>query len=141
MSKKAGGTKIQQIFVNLPVKDLDQSMNFFEKIGFTFNPQFTNESAACMVMNEHIYSMLQLEDHFKTFTNKRIIDADKGTEAIFSLSVSSREEVDELVEKAFQAGGKPSTEPQDHGFMYQRGFQDLDGHLWEVFYMDMNAVN
>ncbi|SER55034.1 hypothetical protein SAMN04487944_10618 [Gracilibacillus ureilyticus] len=141
MSETVGATKVEKIFVNLPVKDLKKSMDFFKKIGFTFNPQFTNESAACMVINEHIYSMLLVEDHFKTFTNKTIINTEKETEAILSLSVTSKEEVDELVEKALQAGGKISSEAKDYGFMYQRGFQDTDGHLWEVLYMDMNAVN
>jgi predicted lactoylglutathione lyase len=131
----------QNIFVNLPVKNLQSSMKFFTELGFQFNPQFTNEMAACMVINEHIYAMLLTEEHFKTFTTKEIADSAKTTEAIVALSAESREKVDEVVNKALEAGGKPSKEPQDYGFMYSRSFQDPDGHLWEVLYMEESAIH
>ncbi|THE13005.1 glyoxalase/bleomycin resistance/extradiol dioxygenase family protein [Bacillus timonensis] len=127
---------VQNIFVNLPVKNLEKTMEFFSKLGFEFNPQFTNESATCMVIGKSLYAMLLVEDYFKSFTKKDIPDTTKSAEAIIALSVESREEVDELTEKALTAGAKPTSEPQDHGFMYSRSFADLDGHLWEVFFMD-----
>lgn len=130
-----------KIFVNLPVKNLNQSIEFFSKIGFEFNPQFTDENATCMVISEHIFVMLLVEDYFKTFTKKVISDAGKSTEVILALSADSREKVDEIVNKALHAGGKESKDPIDHGFMYGWSFQDLDGHLWEVMYMDESAVN
>ncbi|MCC3380175.1 VOC family protein [Paenibacillus farraposensis] len=129
------GVTAKQIFVNLPVKNLQRSVDFFTAIGFEFNAQFTDEQTTCMVVSEHIFVMLLEEERFKEFTTKEISDATKSTEAIIALSVESRAEVDELVHKALQAGGKPSNEPQDHGFMYGWSFQDLDGHLWELFYM------
>jgi len=125
-----------QIFVNLPVKDLNRSIEFFTKLGFTFNPQFTDENATCMIVGENNYVMLLVEKFFKTFTKKEIADATKTTEAIIALSMDSRERVDEIGEKALAAGGKESNETQDHGFMYTRSFQDPDGHIWEIFYMD-----
>ncbi len=128
-----------QIFINLPVKDLNKSIEFFSRLGFTFNPQFTNESCACMVVEGNIYFMLLVEEFFKTFTKKEITDSSKSTEAIFCLSADSREKVDELVDKAMAAGAAQSNETQDQGFMYGRSFQDLDGHQWEVMYMDLNA--
>ncbi|MGM0922641.1 MAG: VOC family protein [Bacillota bacterium] len=130
-----------KIFVNLPVKNLNQSIEFFSKIGFEFNPQFTDENATCMVISEHIFVMLLVEDYFKTFTKKDISDTGKSTEVILALSADSREKVDEIVNKALQAGGKESKDPIDHGFMYGWSFQDLDGHLWEVMYMDESEVN
>ncbi|MEJ7738430.1 MAG: VOC family protein [Chitinophagaceae bacterium] len=130
-----------KIFVNLPVKNLDKSVEFFTKLGFTFNPQFTNEKATCMIIGEDIFVMLLVEDFFKTFTKKQIVDATTSTESIICLSADSREQVDELVNKALQAGGTTPNEKQDQGFMYGHGFQDLDGHLWEVMYMDMSAMN
>ncbi|KAE8559845.1 VOC family protein [Paenibacillus polymyxa] len=129
------GVTAKQIFVNLPVKNLQHSIDFFTTIGFEFNAQFTDEHATCMVVSEHIFVMLLVEERFKAFTSKEISDATKSTEAIVALSVESREKVDEIVHKALKAGGKPSNEPQDHGFMYGWSFQDLDGHLWEFFYM------
>lgn len=125
-----------KIFVNLPVKDLKKSMTFFSKVGFSFNSQFTDETAACMVISEDIYAMLLTHAKFKEFTRKEIVDSTKGTEVILALSADSREEVSEFVNKAMEAGGKESLAPQDYGFMYQRSFQDLDGHLWEVLWMD-----
>ncbi|KIL35024.1 extradiol dioxygenase [Cohnella kolymensis] len=129
-----------KIFVNLPVKDLNKSMEFFRSIGFEFNAQFTDENAACLVISEHIYAMLLLEQFFGTFTKKEIADATRSTEVILALTADSKEKVDELVNKALAAGGKPSNDPTDHGFMYVWSFQDVDGHLWEVFYMDESAV-
>jgi predicted lactoylglutathione lyase len=130
-----------KIFVNLPVKDLDKSIAFFTAIGFAFNPQFTDENATCMIISEHIYSMLLVEKYFQSFTKKEIADATKTTEVLVGLSFSSREEVDALVDKALAAGGTSYSDPMDHGFMYTRTFQDLDGHQWELFWMDPNAVN
>lgn len=129
-----------QIFVNLPVNDLDRSMTFFKKLGFTFNAQFTDENAACMVVNEHIYFMLIVPAFFKNFTNKEIADATKTTEVINCLSAESREKVDEMIQLAVAGGATTPKPPMDHGFMYQHGFEDLDGHLWEIMYMDPNAV-
>lgn len=130
-----------KIFVNLPVKDLNQSVTFFNKLGFTFNAQFTDEKATCMIIGEDIFVMLLKEDFFKTFTGKPIADATKSTEAIIALSADSREEVDAMANKALEAGAAFSKDPQDQGFMYGRSFQDPDGHLWEVFWMDPGAVN
>lgn len=135
------GIRAEKIFVNLPVKDLNKTKDFFSTIGFEFNPQFTNENAACMVISDTIFAMLLVEDYFKTFTKKEIPDSTKSSEAILALSVESKEKVDEFVNKALAAGGKPSNDPVDHGFMYGWSFQDLDDHLWEVFFMDESAVN
>lgn len=129
-----------KIFVNLPVKDLDASKAFFTALGYSFNPQFTDENAACLVISEHIYSMLLVEPFFKNFTKKSIADASTTTEAVICLSAESREEVDALVDKALAAGGSPSSETQDQGVMYGRGFQDPDGHLWEIMWMDPAAI-
>jgi predicted lactoylglutathione lyase len=129
-----------KIFVNLPVKDLNKTMAFFTQLGFGFNQQFTDEKAACMVISEDIFVMLLTEPFFKTFTKKEVADAAKTTEAIICLSADSRADVDALVAKAMNAGGTTHNAPQDHGFMYGHGFQDLDGHLWEVMWMDPAAV-
>lgn len=129
-----------QIFVNLPVKNLDKSVEFFSKIGFEFNPQFTDENATCMVISEHIFAMLLVEDFFRTFTKKDISNAETMTEVIIALSAESKEQVDEIVNKALAAGGKESNDPVDHGFMYSWSFQDIDGHLWEVMYMDPTTI-
>ena len=130
-----------KIFVNLAVKDLKKSMEFFTKLDFTFNPQFTDETAACMLVSEDIFVMLLTQDKFKTFTPKPICDATKSTEVLVCLSSESRKKVDEMVRKAVAAGGTTYNEPQDHGFMYGHGFQDLDGHIWELFYMEPSAVH
>ena len=130
----------RKIFVNLPVKDLSKSMAFFQALGFSFNQQFTDENAACMVISEDIYSMLLKEEFFKTFTPKAIADATRTSEVLIALSCADRAEVDTLVEKAISAGGTTYADPKDHGFMYQHGFQDLDGHIWEIFYMDPSFV-
>jgi uncharacterized protein len=129
-----------QIFVNLPVKDLSQSIEFFTKLGFTFNPQFTDKNATCMLVDENIFVMLLVEKYFKTFTPKDICDTSKNTEVLVALSFESRAEVDAMVAKAIAAGGTIYKEPNDMGFMYQHGFQDLDGHLWEIFFMEESAV-
>ncbi|MEU0082883.1 VOC family protein [Streptomyces sp. NPDC006274] len=130
----------QMIFVNLPVKDLETSKAFWSKLGYSFNPQFTDENAACLVFSDTIYAMLLTEARFKDFTKKDIADAATSTEAILCLSADSREKVDELVDGALAAGGSPSNDPQDYGFMYGRSFQDPDNHLWEVMWMDVEAM-
>ena len=129
-----------KIFVNLPVKNLDRSIQFFTKLGYSFNPQFTDEKATCMIISEDIYVMLLTEPFFKTFISKQVADTNQTTEVILALSTDNRKEVDLLVEKAFAAGATRHNDPQDFGWMYQHGFQDLDGHLWEVFYMDPAGV-
>jgi uncharacterized protein len=130
-----------QIFVNLPVKDLNKSVDFFTKLGYAFNPQFTDENATCMIVSEDIFVMLLVEKFFKTFTPKEICDTTKSAEVLIALSFNSRAEVDDMVAKAIAAGGTTYKEPQDLGFMYQHGFQDLDGHIWEIFFMEPSAVN
>src|SRR5687768_12525839 len=119
-----------KIFVNLPVKDLPKSMEFYKKLGFSFNPQFTDQTAACMVISDDIYSMLLTHAKFKEFTPKSICDATKSSEVLVALSQDSREQVSDLVKKAVAAGGTTYAESKDYGFMYQHGFQDLDGHIW-----------
>jgi predicted lactoylglutathione lyase len=125
----------RQLFVNLPVKELDRSVKFFTALGFEFNPQFTDENATCMIIGQDCYAMLLVEKFFATFTDKPIADATKGVEVINAIALDSREEVDAMGDKALASGGSPFAEPKDYGFMYQRSFQDPDGHLWEVFYM------
>ena len=125
-----------QIYVNLPVKDLDKSKAFFTQLGYTFNPQFTNEKGACMIVSGDIYVMLLQDAFFQTFTKKTISDARKSAEVIVCLSTESRAKVDELVAKAAAAGGTVPGKAQDHGFMYGHGFEDLDGHIWELVYLD-----
>jgi predicted lactoylglutathione lyase len=130
-----------KIFVNLPVKDLEKSKEFFTKIGFAINPQFTDDKAACVVISEDIFAMILREEFFKTFIPRtEIADATKATEVLVALSAESKEGVDELANKAIAAGGSQLREPEDHGFMYSRSFQDLDSHIWEVVWMDMAAV-
>jgi len=129
-----------QIYVNLPVKDLDRSVAFFRKLGYTFNPQFTNANATCMIVGENIFVMLLVEKFFKTFTPNAICDATKSTEVIVCLSAESREKIDETVRTAVAAGGRIYKEAQDHGFMYGHGFQDPDGHIWELVYMQAGAT-
>jgi hypothetical protein len=129
-----------KIFVNLPVKDLQRSIDFFTQLGFSFNPQFTDESATCMVISEHIFVMLLVEARFKDFTKKPIADARQTTEVLIALDAESRTAVDELIQKAVAAGGTLYAEPMDHGWMYGHSFADLDGHQWEVMYMDEAAA-
>ncbi len=130
-----------QIFVNLPVKNLNKSIEFFTQLGYTFNPQFTDETATCMIVSNDIFVMLLTEAKFKIFTPKPICDATLSTEVLICLSCESRTEVDEMVKKAVAAGGTTYNEPQDHGFMYAHGYQDLDGHIWELIYMEPGAIN
>ena len=130
----------RKIFVNLPVKNLKSSMDFFSSLNFTFNPQFTDDTAACMVISEDIYAMLLTHAKFKEFTPNPICDATKSTEALICLSCDSRAAVDDTVSKAVAAGGKTYNQPQDHGFMYGHGFQDPDGHIWELIYMEPSAI-
>ncbi|MBD9437739.1 VOC family protein [Pseudoxanthomonas sp. PXM03] len=125
-----------QIFVNLPVRDLDASKAFFRALGYASNPQFTDENAACVVISDSIYVMLLVEPFFQGFTRKAICDSRTHTEMILCLSAESRAAVDSMVDKALAAGGSEPMEAKDYGFMYQRSFQDLDGHLWEVVHMD-----
>ena len=129
---------IKQIFLNLPVKDLNRSVEFFTKAGFTFDKNFTNESGTCMIIGENIYAMLLEEKYFESFIAKPI--ARNSAEAIMALEVGSRQEVDDFINSAIAAGGKAYKEPEDHGWMYGRNFEDPDGHLWEAFYMDMAAM-
>lgn len=128
-----------KIFVNISVKDLDKSKKFYESIGYSFNPQFTDENAACMIISEDIYAMLLTEPFFTRFTKKNIVDATKATEAIICLSADSKEAVDSIIEKAKAAGGNEYREAEDHGWMYQRSIEDLDGHQWEYAWMDPNG--
>ena len=130
----------RQIFVNLPIQDMARSQAFFKALGLTFNQQFTNEQGACLEIADNIYAMLLVEPFFKGFTKLPISDAKKATEVLIALSCDSRAEVDELVANALAAGGTTPNAPQDHGFMYQHGFADLDGHQWEVFWMDEAAA-
>jgi uncharacterized protein len=124
-----------KIFVNLPVKDLNKTIEFFTKLGFKFNPQFTDKNATCMIVGEDIFVMLLVEKFFQTFTKKEICDTSKNTEVIVALSVESRERVDKMINKAIEAGGRESRELQDHEWMYGRSFEDINGHLWEIIYM------
>lgn len=130
----------KMIFVNLPVKDLPKSRAFFAALGYSFNEQFCDDTAACMVISDTIFAMLLTEPKFQTFTPKALVDAKHSTEVLIALSCESREEVDAQVAKAVAAGGSTYNDPQDHGFMYAHGFQDLDGHIWEVMWMDPAAV-
>jgi len=133
-------SNLNKIFVNLPVQDLSRSMDFFKALGYTFNMQFTNEDGACLVLGDDIFVMLIAKPFFKSFITNEIADSKQVAEVILSLSVSSREAVEALADKALAAGGSPSKEPSDMGFMYNRSFLDPDGHHWEVFYMDPNHV-
>jgi uncharacterized protein len=130
----------RKMFVNLAVRDLNRTKEFFSALGFTFNPKFTDNNAACMVVSEEGYVMLLMEPFFKGFTKREICDTKTHTEALVALSCSSREEVDEMVRKAVAAGGSHAMDPQDHGFMYAWSFYDPDGHHWEVFWMDPAAA-
>jgi uncharacterized protein len=135
----AAGTS-RKIFVNLAVKDLDKSVDFFTQLGFAFDPQFTDDQATCMIISDEAFVMLLVEDRFKDFIKKELCDATTHTEAILAVSAESRTQVDELVNKALAAGGTPANDPMDEGFMYGRSFHDIDGHLWEVIWMDPSAL-
>lgn len=127
-------------FVNLPVKDLKKTVDFFSQIGFKFNPMFTDEKATCMIVSRDSYIMFLLEKFFKSFTKKQLADATKSTEVIIALSAESREKVDEIFNRAIEAGGSESNKMQDEGWMYGRSFQDINGHMWEVIWMDRNKI-
>jgi predicted lactoylglutathione lyase len=130
----------QMIFVNLPVNDLEASKKFFTELGYSLNPQFSDENAASVVISDTIVAMLLTKPFYSTFTKKEIADSTKTSEVLIALSAESREKVDELVDRALALGGTPSGETQDHGFMYGRSFDDLDGHTWEVVWMDPSAI-
>ena len=125
-----------QIFTNLPVKNLKKSMGFFTKLGFKFDAQFTDKNAACLILGKNIYAMLITHNMFKKFTKKKISDAKKQTEVLLALQVKSKQEVNSLIKKARNAGGKGYLPPTDYGWMYGNNFIDPDGHQWEVFFMD-----
>jgi uncharacterized protein len=129
----------RKLYVNIAVKDLDRAVAFFTKLGFTFDPRFTDEHASGMTINDDTGVMLLDHVRFADFTKKSIVDSHSGTEAILAFSAESRAEVDEITDTALAAGGSAANDPQDHGFMYTRSFHDPDGHLWEVMYMDMAA--
>lgn len=130
----------RKIFVNLPVSDLPRSMKFFQELGWSFNPQFTDETAACLVITEDIYAMLLTHAKFKEFTPKEVCDSTKASEVMVCLSCDSREEVDQISERALAIGGKPSGPTADYGFMYGRSWQDVDSHIWEFVWMDPNQI-
>ena len=125
-----------KIFVNLPVEDLEKSKAFFAKLGYRFNPQFTDETAACMVITDYIHAMLLTKAKFKEFTKKAIADATQTTEVLTCLSLNSKAKVDEMLDAALEAGATEARDPMDYGFMYGRSFNDLDGHIWEIIWMD-----
>ena len=129
-----------KVFINLPVKDLQQSMSFFQQLGYSFNPRFSDEKAACMIISESSFAILLTEEYFKTFTKKPVSDAKQSTEVLVAVGLPTREKVQEIVKKATELGGKVYTEPQDHGWMYQHSFEDLDGHQWELLYADESQI-
>lgn len=130
----------KQIYVNLSCNDLPKSIEFFTKLGYSFNQQFTDETATCMIISENIFVMLMTQEKFKTFIPNAVSDATKATEVLLCLTADSRAGVDDIIRKAVAGGGKTYSQPQDHGFMYGHGFQDLDGHIWEFVYLDPNAA-
>ena len=129
-----------KIFINLAVKDLNKSKEFFEKLGYTFNPQFTDDTGACLVISDEIYAMLLTHPKFKEFTQKEIVDTTKNIEVITALSFESREKVEEMMTKVLDAGGTEVPRPQDYDFMFLKAFEDLDGHTWEIFWMDESKI-
>jgi len=129
-----------KMFINLAVKDLKQTMDFFSKLGFLYNPQFTDDNAACMVINDDCSVMLLAEAFFKTFTKKELVDAHKSTEVLTAISADSKDKVNEILDKALAMGATEAREPQDLGFMYGRSFSDLDGHIWEIIWMDQSVT-
>lgn len=131
---------VNKLFVNLPVADLQKSIQFFSQLGFSFNEQFTDDKAACMIIGPNIYAMLLVKERFSDFTKKPISDAHTATEVLLAIDVPTRGAVDDMVNKATAAGGSIYMEPQDHGWMYQHSFADLDGHQWEVFFMDESLL-
>lgn len=132
---------MRKLFVNVPVKDLQKSVEFFTQLGFTFNPQFTDDNGTCMIVGEDAYVMLLAEDFFRRFTKKELTDAKATTEVIIAISADSKEEVDRIVHTALAHGGKASNDASDQEFMYTWSFQDIDDHLWEIIYMSPDALN
>ena len=130
----------RKLFVNLPVRDLKKAKQFFSELGFTYNPQFTDDNAACMIISDEASVMLLTHPFFRGFTKNAICDTASHTEGLFALSCSSREEVDTMVKRALAAGGSPAMDAQDHGFMYAWSFYDVDGHHWEVLWMDPSHI-
>jgi uncharacterized protein len=128
-----------KIYVNLPVKDLARSTEFFDKLGFAFDKRFSNDRAGCLIISDDIYAMLITEPFFRSFTTKELADASRTTEAIVALEVDTRQQVDEMAARALESGGSPASEPMEQDGMYERSFADPDGHLWEVFHMDPAA--
>ena len=133
-------TALRKIFVNLAVEDLERSVEFFTALGFTFDPRFTDENATCMIVSDEAFVMLLVKQRFRDFTKKELVDAATHTEAILAVSADSREAVDTFAETALASGGSPENDPMDYGFMYGRSFNDPDGHLWEVVWMDPSAL-
>lgn len=129
-----------EIFLNLPVKDLNRSIAFFTELGFSFNPKFTDDKGSCLIIGENINAMLLEEEFYKTFTNKQICDAATTSEVLISISAVTREKVDEMIAKAIKAGGSEYMKTRDYGWMYQRTFLDIDGHHWEIFFMDKSKI-
>ncbi|WP_163398119.1 VOC family protein [Flavobacterium fluviatile] len=129
-----------KIFLNVPVKDLNKSIAFFTQLGFSFDSKFTNEKGACLIIGKNIFAMLLLEDFFKTFSQKEICNTTTHTQMIAAVSVESRDKVDEIIKGVVQAGGELHNEAKDFGWMYQRDFFDLDGHHWEIFFMDESQI-
>jgi len=134
------GMFTRQIYINLAVRDLRKTIEFFSKLGFLFNPKFSDENAACMIINDQAFVMLLADPFFRTFTKRDLCDTSKYTEGLFAISCPTRDAVDELVKKAVASGAQYAMEPQDHGFMYGRSFYDLDGHHWEVLWMDPQSA-
>jgi predicted lactoylglutathione lyase len=130
----------KQIFVNLAVKDLERSKQFYEGLGWTINPQFTDEAGACVVISDTIFVMILTEAKMQEFTPKQIVDAGTMTEVLNAISFDSKDDVDDIMSKALANGGTEARDPQDLGFMYSRSFQDPDGHIWEPFFMDMTQA-
>ncbi len=136
----AADAPTRKMFVKPSVEDLGRAVEFFTKLGFTFDPRFTDENATCMIVGEDAYVMLLVRDFFGGFTKKEVVDSQRQTETIVALSAESREEVDQLADLALEVGGSPANDPLEYGFMYNRSFADPDGHLWEVFWMDPAAI-
>jgi predicted lactoylglutathione lyase len=130
-----------KIFVNLPVKDLQRSMRFFKAMGFGFDPQLSDETAACMMISDDIFAMLLTEAKFREIARRPVADTSKMTEVLTCLSVESRTRVNQLVDRALTQGGREMREPEDHGYMFGRSFSDLDGHIWEIIFMDQKAMS
>ncbi len=130
----------KQIFVNLPIKNVERTRAFFTALGYRFNPQFSDDNALCLILGDNLFAMLLQEAYFQTFTNKKVADGTQTAEVLIALSCDSRQHVDDLIAKAVAAGGHTPHAPKDYGFMYYHEFQDLDGHVWELTYMDPNAA-